>query len=125
MSESLSRELAPFNIRVLIVEPGSLRTNFWSVYVEPAAGMNKDYAGTPLEQIMQAFKSNKGAQPGDAVKCAQRILEAVEGTGMGAGKENLLRLPLGPDCYKRFQTKIDTLQENLLQTKDIAHSTAY
>lgn len=125
MSESLSKELAPFGIRVLLVEPGSLRTNFWSVYVEPAAGMNKDYAGTPLEQVLQAFKSNKGAQPGDAVKCALRILEVVEGTGMGAGKAHLFRLPLGPDCHKRFQTKVDTLQENLLQTKDIAHSTAY
>ncbi|KAH8703441.1 short-chain dehydrogenase/reductase SDR [Talaromyces proteolyticus] len=125
MSESLARELAPFGIRVLVVEPGSLRTNFWSVYVEPAAGMNKDYAGTPLEQVLQLFKSNTGAQPGDAVKCAQRILEVVEGTGMGVGKENLLRLPLGPDCYKRFQTKIDTLQENLLQAKEIAHSTTY
>lgn len=125
MSESLSRELAAFGIRVLIVEPGSLRTNFWSVYVEPAAGMNKDYVGTPLEQVLQAFKSNNGSQPGNALKCAQRILEVVEGTGMGAEKEHLLRLPLGPDCYKRFQTKLDTLQENLVQVKDIAHSTAY
>lgn len=125
MSESLAKELTPFGIRVLVVEPGSLRTNFWSVYVEPAAGMNKDYAGTPLENVLQAFRSNKGTQPGDAIKCAQRILEVVDDTGMGAGKGNLLRLPLGPDCYQRFQTKIDTLQENLLQTKDIAHSTSY
>jgi hypothetical protein len=110
---------------VLVVEPGSLRTNFWTVYVEPAAGMNKDYAGTPLENVLQAFKANKGTQPGDAIKCAQRILEVVDGTGMGAGKGNLLRLPLGPDCYKRFQTKIDTLQENLLQAEEIAHSTSY
>jgi hypothetical protein len=125
MSESLARELEPFGIRMLIVEPGSLRTNFWSVYVEPAAGMNKDYAGTPLEHVLQAFKSNNRNQAGDAVKCAQRILEVVDSTGMGVGKENLLRLPLGPDCYKRFQTKIDTLQENLLQTREIAHSTSY
>jgi short-subunit dehydrogenase len=125
MSESLARELAPFNIRVLIVEPGSLRTNFWSAYVEPVAGMNKGYTGTPLEKTLQAFKSNTGSQPGDAVKCAERILEVVDGVGMGSGKQDLLRLPLGPDCYKRFQTKIDNLQENLLATKDIAHSTAY
>lgn len=125
MSESLARELAPFGIRVLIVEPGSLRTNFWSVFVAPAAGMNSDYAGTPLDNVLQAFGSNKGKQPGDATKCAQRILDVVDGTGMGAGKGALLRLPLGPDCYKRFQAKIDNMQENLLQVKDIAHSTAY
>jgi hypothetical protein len=125
MSESLARELAPFNIRVLVVEPGSLRTNFWTAYVEPAAGMNKDYAGTPLEHVLQKFKSNEGAQPGDAVKCAQRILEVVDGTGMGAGKGDLFRLPLGLDCYDRFQNKINNLQDNLLQAKDIAHSTNY
>ena len=125
MSESLGRELAPFGIRVLIVEPGSLRTNFWNAYVEPAAGMNEAYAGTPLENVLQAFKSNTGNHPGDAIKCAQRILEVVDGTGMGAGKESLLRLPLGPDCFKRFQTKVDTLQETLLQTKEIAYSTSY
>lgn len=125
MSESLARELAPFNIRVLVVEPGSLRTNFWSAYVEPAAGMNKDYAGTPLEQVLEAFKSNNHTQPGDAVKCAQRILEVVDDTGMGAGKKGLFRLPLGSDCYNRFQTKIESLQDNLIQAKDIAHSISY
>lgn len=125
MSESLARELAPFGIRMLVVEPGSLRTNFWNAYIEPAAGMNKDYSGTSLEHVLQAFKSNKGTQPGDVVKCAQRVLEVVEGTGMGAGKGGLFRLPLGPDCYKRFQAKIDNLQENLLKTKEIAHSTSY
>ncbi|KAJ5350040.1 Short-chain dehydrogenase/reductase SDR [Penicillium brevicompactum] len=125
MSESLAKELAPFNIRVLVVEPGSLRTNFWSAFVEPEAGMNGDYAGTPLEQVLKKFRSNEGAQPGDAVKCAQRILDVVDGTGMGAGKADLLRLPLGVDCYDRFQAKIEKLQENLLQVKDIAHSTSY
>lgn len=125
MSESLSKELAPFNIRVLVVEPGALRTNFWSAFVEPAAGMNQDYAGTPLDHVLQKFKSNEGAQPGDAAKCAQRIVDVVDGTGIGAGKTDLLRLPLGADCYGRFQTKIQNLQENLLQAKDIAHSTGY
>ena len=125
LSESLSKELAPFGIRVLLVEPGSLRTNFWNAVVQPAAGMNQDYAGTPLDNVLQMFRSKTGNQPGDATKCAQRILEVVDGTGMGTGKGDLFRLPLGPDCYKRFQTKVDTLQENLLQTKEIAHSTAY
>ncbi|CAG8372197.1 unnamed protein product [Penicillium salamii] len=125
MSESLARELAPFNIRVLVVEPGSLRTNFWTAYVEPAAGMNEGYSGTPLEHVLDAFKSNKAKQPGDAVKCAQRILEVIDGTGMGAGKGDLFRLPLGSDCYNRFQNKINNLQDNLLQAKDIAHSTSY
>jgi hypothetical protein len=123
MSESLSRELAPFGIRVLIVEPGQFRTKFLSAFVEPAAGLNQDYVGTPLEATLNVFKSHDGKQTGDPVKAAQRVLEVVTGTGIGAGKESLLRLPLGPDCYQRFQTKLNTVQENLVQAKDIAFST--
>lgn len=125
MSESLSKELAPFGIRVLIVEPGAFRTQFLSAFVEPAAGMNKDYAGTPLENVLHMFRSANGNQPGDPCKAAQRIVEVVSGIGMGAGKGNLLRLPLGPDCYKRFQAKLENMQENLVQVTEIAHSTSY
>ncbi|KAJ6006914.1 hypothetical protein N7451_004858 [Penicillium sp. IBT 35674x] len=125
MSESLSKELAPFGIRVLIVEPGAFRTQFLSAFVEPAAGMNMDYAGTPLEDFLHIFRSADGNQPGDPFKAAQRIVEVVSGVGMGAGKGRLLRLPLGPDCYKRLQAKIETMQENLAQVKEIAHSTSY
>ena len=123
MSESLSRELAPFGVRVIIVEPGQFRTKFLSAFIEPAAGLNKDYIGTPLDTTLNVLRTHDGKQTGDPVKAAQRILEVVTGTGFGIGKENLLRLPLGPDCYQRLQKKLDSVQENLTQTKDIAHST--
>ncbi|KAJ5698752.1 short-chain dehydrogenase/reductase SDR [Penicillium macrosclerotiorum] len=123
MSESLSKELQPFGIRVILVEPGAFRTNFLSAFVEPAAGHNKDYTGTPLDATLQKFRSAKGKQPGDPMKGAQRILEVVTGTAMGVGKENLLRLPLGPDCLNRFQQKVDELQHNLTQMNEIASST--
>lgn len=125
MSESLSRELSPFGIRVLLIEPGEFRTKFLSAYVEPAAGMNEGYTGTPLETFLQAFKSKDGKQQGDPAKAAQRILDVVTNTGMAAGKEGLLRVPLGKDCYERFRVKCESMQENLLQMKDIAHSTGY
>ncbi|KUL86631.1 hypothetical protein ZTR_03064 [Talaromyces verruculosus] len=125
MSESLSKELSPFGIRVLLIEPGEFRTKFLSAYVEPAAGMNEGYAGTPLETYLQIFKSKDGKQQGDPAKAAQRILEVVTNTGMAAGKEGFLRVPLGKDCYERFRVKCESMQENLLQMKDIAHSTGY
>ncbi|KAJ5157690.1 short-chain dehydrogenase/reductase SDR [Penicillium canariense] len=125
MSESLSRELAPFGIRVIIVEPGQFRTNFLSAFVEPAAGLNPDYVGTPLEASLNLFRTHGGKQRGDPLKAAQRVLEVVTSTGLGASMENLLRLPLGPDCYQRFQAKADAVQENLAQAKEIAHSTNF
>ncbi|KAJ5247826.1 hypothetical protein N7468_002809 [Penicillium chermesinum] len=125
MSESLSRELEPFGIRVVIIEPGQFRTKFLASYVQPAAGMNKAYLGTPLDDVMKFFKQVNGSQHGDPVKAAQRILEIVSGTGMAAGKDKVLRFPLGPDCYKRFQTKIESMQSDWKETQEIAHSTNY
>ncbi|KAJ9256483.1 hypothetical protein DTO207G8_2486 [Paecilomyces variotii] len=52
LSESLSVELKPFNIRVLLVEPGAFRTNFLGSHRLPAAGMNRDYEGTPMAAAM-------------------------------------------------------------------------
>jgi hypothetical protein len=44
---------------------------------------------------------------------------------MGAEEGDLFRLQLGSDYYERLQTKIENLQDNLLQVKDIAHLTSY
>ncbi|PYH49233.1 putative short chain oxidoreductase/dehydrogenase, partial [Aspergillus saccharolyticus JOP 1030-1] len=124
MSEALSRELAPFNIRVLLVEPGTLRTSFWSAYTEPAAGMDPGYKDTPLETLLTKFKANResGAAGSDPDKAAQRIVELVDGTGFGQGKQGWLRVPLGEDCFHRFQAKIDLLQKNLEEMREVALS---
>jgi hypothetical protein len=123
LSEALSRELAPFNIRILIVEPGGFRTNFLNANLEPAAGMTKDYEGTPLHEVLSMFRTFDGKQPGDAVKGAQRIVEVVDGTGLGSGKGGLLRLPLGADCLKRAHAKVDALRRDLEEFDGVARST--
>ncbi|PYI24884.1 putative short chain oxidoreductase/dehydrogenase [Aspergillus indologenus CBS 114.80] len=128
MSESLAKELAPLGIRVLLVEPGTLRTGFWAAFVEPAAGLNPEYAGTPVEAVLTRFRGNRtgeatgGSDPG---KAAQRIVEVVDGTGLGRGKDGLLRVPLGEDCYRRLQAKVEALQQNLEQMREIAHSIGF
>lgn len=125
LSEGLQAEVAPFNIRVLLVEPGSFRTNFLGSFITPAAGLTKEYEGTILEDMLKYFHSSNGKQPGDPVKAADRIIEVINGTGMGVGKEHLLRLPLGPDCLSRARAKVAELSENLDETEEIAHSTDF
>lgn len=79
-----------------------------------------------MEHICNIFKLKQDSQPSDAVKYAQRVMEVIDGTGMGSGKEeDLFRLAFGSDCYNRFQNKINNLKDDLLQEKDIAHSTGY
>ncbi|KAJ5664193.1 short chain oxidoreductase/dehydrogenase [Penicillium longicatenatum] len=124
LSESLFAEMKPFNIRVLLVEPGAFRTNFIGSHKVPAAGMTKDYDGTPLGTVMGFFDNFAGKQPGDPVKAIQRILDVIQLQGMGQGKEELLRLPLGTDCFPRMLTKVENLKSELEQMREIALSTA-
>lgn len=125
MSESLSKELKPFGIRVLVVEPGAFRTKFLGAYVTPKAGLNKAYEGAPVDKALKMFESKHGEQEGDPVKGAQRIYDVVTGSGMGAGKEGLLRVVIGPDAYARFAAKNKEVAENLEAMKEIANSTSY
>ncbi|KAE8140307.1 hypothetical protein BDV38DRAFT_280303 [Aspergillus pseudotamarii] len=124
LSESLFVELGAFNIRVLLVEPGAFRTNFIGGHHIPAAGMNKDYEGTPLAAAMGMWDTLGGKQPGDPIKAVQRILDVVQLQGMGAEKGHLLRLPLGTDCFPRMLEKLDSVKQNLDAMREIALSTA-
>ncbi|RFU26543.1 hypothetical protein B7463_g9802, partial [Scytalidium lignicola] len=125
ISESLSRELASFNIRLLLVEPGAFRTNFFGAYQLPAKEMTPDYKGTILDQTLTAFHNLHEKQQGDPAKAANRIFDFVNGTGTGLGKTGLLRLQLGPDCWERANNKTLSLRENLEQTKEVAFSTDF
>ena len=75
ISESLAAEVAPFGIRVLIVEPGAFRTSFGG------AGMQRSrdsgvYAET-VGPTRAAVDAMDGSQPGDPAKAAAAILLAV------------------------------------------------
>src|ERR687896_468927 len=73
LSETLADEVAPFGIRVLIVEPGAFRTG---LFRRDAA-----YESTPMSEYAETVgptrdyvRNNHGLQPGDPVKAAEAIL---------------------------------------------------
>lgn len=98
LSESLSGELASFNIRVLLVVPGRFRKNILNANADQLLAPSEAYKGTIVDQVHQNFIRQSGKQPGDPEKAAQRIFEAVTGTGMGEGKGEFLRVILGKGC---------------------------
>ena len=122
-SESLAAELAPFNIRVLVVEPGGMRTNFQAAV--QSEEVSEPYKGTPADQIAQRMRGVHGKQAGDPEKAAQAIVEAVTGTERGADVEGQLRLPLGKDAVQRAYTKIKNFGENVERVKHISESVVF
>jgi NAD(P)-dependent dehydrogenase (short-subunit alcohol dehydrogenase family) len=122
LSESMREELKPFGIRVHIVEPGVFRTEF----LQPIAQGNNISANkhgyVDLGGMLQGMNGN---QPGDPEKGVQRMYEIVTGDGMGAGVGDMLRIPLGSDCFGMLATKIQSLTETHDKAKQIAVSTDY
>ena len=132
ISEALSRELAPFNIRVLIVEPGAFRTNFLSGSA-PAYPVveNPAYKDTPADAVLKKLRAADGKQAGDPDKAAERMLEAITGEGLGGelvaggeeGEAGGLRLLLGTDSLGRMENKLKSLVADYGKAKRIAVTT--
>lgn len=93
VSEALAREVAGFGIRVIIVEPGALRTSF----NEPAA-LVRSIPMPEYAQMSGAVARNlavdHGRQPGDPQRAATVIRRAV------AAENPPLRLRLGSDAVR-------------------------
>ncbi|MEE4543114.1 oxidoreductase [Streptomyces sp. V4-01] len=74
-SEVLANEVAPFGVKVVIVEPGAFRTDWQGSSMELHA-VGPDYERTV--GAMNAYRAeNDGNQPGDPVRAAQVLIRAV------------------------------------------------
>ena len=78
LTESISYELEPFGIKVVLIEPGFIKTNFVNAMVIAKKAQDPD---SPYSQMMQRVQANssemaKNASPIDVV--SKVILEAVK-----------------------------------------------
>jgi short-subunit dehydrogenase len=103
MSEALKLEIEPFGVKVLLVEPGGMRTDFFGSSIAYAQNEIPAYA-EKLGNIRANTKSLNGKQPGNPVKAAQAIIDAVN-NGVPS-----FRLPLTSGAISAMKTKITELQ---------------
>lgn len=117
VSEALAGELAPFGVRVLIVEPGAFRTRLFGAAFRAMPAM-PIYASTvgPMRGYVEA---QSAGQAGDPRKAAQAIAAAID-----AGCPNL-RLPLGGDAVDGIRQKLARVTADVDQTEAAARATTF
>jgi len=74
-SEVLASEVAPFGVKVVIVEPGAFRTDWQGSSMELHA-VGADYEDT-VGAMNRYRQENNGTQPGDPARAAQVIIDVV------------------------------------------------
>jgi len=115
-SESLAAEVAPYGIRVLIVEPGSFRTEFGGARLHRSREIG---AYTETAGRNRAFMdSADGTQPGDPRKAADAILLALE------EPDAPLRIALGDDAVDAIRAKHERLRADLDAWEHVSRATA-
>lgn len=124
LSEVLAKEMKEFGISVLIVEPGAFRTNFLNASTINNIPIDIGYEGTVVEDVVKKFESADGKQPGDPQKAVNIIFEVATGEGAaGHLKGKVLRLALGKDAFIRTQGKLDSVQNDLNNCREVGTST--
>jgi short-subunit dehydrogenase len=115
-SEALAKELAPFNIKVSIVEPGPMRTEFFGrspIFTKKS--IEEYYAG--MGNIKEVSKQRNGKQDGDPIKVAKAILAITK------MEKPPVRLPLTGASMEAIRQKRDEFHQISEQWEKLALDT--
>lgn len=116
ISETLSKELAPFNIHVTAVAPGSFRTDWAGRSMVRTPRSIPDYDAL-FEPVRKTRKEKSGHQLGDPVKAAHAMLELIESHNPPA------HLLLGSDALHLVRQKLEALGKEIEQWENLTRST--
>jgi NAD(P)-dependent dehydrogenase (short-subunit alcohol dehydrogenase family) len=106
LSEALAHEVAPFGIKVIIVEPGALRTNFSAgsaLKLMPAMDAYQDILGSMRALVHDMH----GSQDGDPAKAARALDLALQANNPP------LRLQVGADSIAAVRAHAEQLLRDL------------
>ena len=118
VSEALAKEVAALGIKVTIVEPGAFRTDFNGRSIDMPDTHIAEYAEI-ISGFRQWMRDMDGKQPGDPVKAAEAMIQAVNSDNPP------LRLALGADAVGAIETKLESVKAEIEAWKDVAVNTAY
>jgi NAD(P)-dependent dehydrogenase (short-subunit alcohol dehydrogenase family) len=102
LSEALWQEVEPLGIKVMLVEPSGFRTDWAGRSANESKKRIADYAAT-AGVWRSEMRADSGKQPGDPVRAAKAIIEAV------ASLNPPHHLLLGNDAYEGATAKLEAL----------------
>jgi NAD(P)-dependent dehydrogenase (short-subunit alcohol dehydrogenase family) len=117
LSEALAAEVGSFGVRVLIVEPGSFRTEI----LGRGLGRAKPLAAysCTVGPVREQFAAQHHRQPGDPGRAAAAIMRALD------APQPPLRLVLGEDAIDSVRFKHATSSAELSRWESVGRATAY
>jgi NAD(P)-dependent dehydrogenase (short-subunit alcohol dehydrogenase family) len=119
MSLSLRQEVAPLGIRVTLVEPGAVRTDFLGdTSIRYASRSLADYDNTAGNARRRAPQL-AGKQRGDPDRCAAAILRAI------SEPDPPIHLVLGSDALGRARSRVEEVTQQLDNWEGLSNSTSY
>lgn len=118
LSEALADEVTPFGLKVLIVEPGSFRTNLFgkdAAYFSTENPAYREKVGATRAMV----QGGHGSQPGDPAKAAEAIRMALNAANPP------LRLALGGDAVDFLAGHLDSVRAELAEWEKVSRGTNF
>jgi NAD(P)-dependent dehydrogenase (short-subunit alcohol dehydrogenase family) len=112
LSECLAIEVEPLGIKVTLVEPSGFRTNWAGSSANEVSVEIADYAAT-AGAVRRELREQSGKQPGDPVRAASAIIEAVEAANPP------LHLLLGKDALRLANEKLNAMRRDFDSWQDV------
>ena len=116
ISDTLSKELAPFNIFVTAVAPGSFRTDWAGRSMQRTPRSIADYDAS-FDPVRQAREEKNGKQLGDPQKAARAMLQLIDSAHPPA------HLLLGSDALELVRGKLEQSLKEIEQWEALTRST--
>jgi len=115
LSAALRQEVEPLGVRVMVVEPSGFRTDWAGRSANESKNQIDDYMDT-AGKVRAAQRASSGKQPGDPVRAAKAIVDAV---ASGNPPHHLL---LGNDAFDGAMARLEHLREDFAAGEAVARA---